>query len=353
MIEARRYTSGRIAVANLSSTIERLELHRLQRATFEDLVELSKLLLLRGDLLGRIADHDRAERIANEAVALCPDAARSLYIRARLAERFHRFQEAAALLDEAHVTGHPEPEIDAARAALCHAVGNYSAALTLRKKLAEADARIDTLGGLASLLADMDQWAAAETCYEAALDADDHVSPLPCSQLLFEWGVSAMRRRDLDRAEQLFTELAAIVPSHVPGRGHRAEVALARGQLEIATGLISPLVELSDDPEYRATHAEILAARGEREAAARESERAATSYELLLSRRPEAYADHAAAFFIGIGNRPLRAVELASANFKLRNTPRSRKLLIRALRKAEQSPREQPQRVHSWSEELA
>ena len=40
-----------------------------------------------------------------------------------------------------------------------------------------------------------------------------------------------------------------------------------------------------------------------------ESERAAAAYELLLARRPEAYADHAAAFFMGVGNRPQRALE--------------------------------------------
>ena len=146
-----------------------------------------------------------------------------------------------------------------------------------------------------------------------------------------------MRRGELDRAEALFGELAAILPQHVPGRGHRAEVALARGQLDVALALIAPLVDISDDPEYRATYAEILAARGERAAAAREADRAAAAYELLLARRPEAYADHAAAFFMGIGNRPQRAVDLALANWKLRDTPRSRNLLARALRSAEQA----------------
>jgi hypothetical protein len=70
--------------------------------------------------------------------------------------------------------------------------------------------------------------------------------------------------------------------------------------------------------------------------AASEAERAAAAYELLLARRPEAYADHAAAFFMGIGNRPQLAVDLASANFKLRDTPRSRKLLDRALHNEQQ-----------------
>jgi hypothetical protein len=143
-----------------------------------------------------------------------------------------------------------------------------------------------------------------------------------------------MRRGDLDRAEAIFIELDAILPQHVPGRGHRAEVALARGELDVAAALITPLLETSDDPEYRAIYAEILTARGDSKAAS-EAERAAAAYELLLARRPEAYADHAAAFFMGVGNRPQRAVELALANRKIRDTPRSRSLLAKALRKTQ------------------
>ena len=55
-----------------------------------------------------------------------------------------------------------------------------------------------------------------------------------------------------------------------------------------------------------------------------------------MARRPEAYADHAAAFFMGIGNRPQLAFDLALANWRVRDTPRSRSLLVRAWRNAEQ-----------------
>jgi tetratricopeptide (TPR) repeat protein len=336
MIDAKRYTSGRIAVANLSTSIESLEHCRVERATVENLMALSKLLFLRGDLLGRIVDHDRAELVANEAIALSPDSPSALYIRARLAERFHRFEEANALLDQAVAAGHPRQEIDVEKAALLQATGHYEEALAVRERLAKEDPGIDTLGALASLLAEMDQWTAAEISYEAALDADESTSPIPCGQLLFEWGVSAMRRGGLDRAEEIFVELDAILPQHVPGRGHRAEVALARGQLKVAEALITPLLGIADDPEYRATYAEILAARGKAEAAASEAEGAAAGYEVLLARRPEAYADHAAAFFMGLGNRPQLAVDLATDNWKLRDTPRSRSLLERARRKAQE-----------------
>ena len=334
MIDTKRYTSGRIAVANLSTSIDSLERYRVERATFENLMALSKFLFLRGDLLGRIVDHDRAELMSNEAIALSPDTGSTLYIRARLAGRFHRFEEAKALLVQALAAGHPRREIDIEKAALLQATGHYVRALAVRERLAKEKPGIDTLGALASLLAEMDQWAAAEISYEAALDADESTSPIPCSQLLFEWGVSAMRRGDLDRAEVIFAELESILPQHVPGRGHRAEVALARGQLDVAVALITALLEISDDPEYPATYAEILAARGEAEAAACEAQRAAAGYELLLARRPEAYADHAAAFFMSLGNRPQFALDLAMANWKLRDTPRSRRLLEQARRKA-------------------
>jgi tetratricopeptide (TPR) repeat protein len=307
--------------------------------TFENLVALSKLLFVRGDLLGRIADHDRAELAATEALGLSPDSASAFYIRARLAERFHRFAEAHALLDQALAAGYPRQKTDIGKAALFQATGKYNEALVLRETPAKDDPGIHTLGALASLLAEMDRWAAAETCYAEALDADKGISPFPCGQLLFEWGLSAMRRGDLNRAEAIFAELDAILPAHVPTRGHRAEVALARGHLDAAVALIIPLIETSDDPEYRAIYAEILAARGEREAAVSEAERAAAAYELLLARRPEAYAEHAAGFFMGIGNRPQRALDLASANWKLRDTPRSRGLLARALHNAH--PREE------------
>jgi tetratricopeptide (TPR) repeat protein len=335
MIDAKRYTSGRIALANLSGSIRSLELCRAEDARFDSLVALSKLLFLRGGLLGRIADYDRAELIATEAITLSPDTARAFFIRARLAERFHRFAEAKTALGQALAAGYPSHEIDVERAALLQATGIYIEAVAIRERLAEEDPGIHTIGALGSLLAEMGQWKIAEACYAAALDADNGISPIPCAQLLFEWGVNAMRRCDLDRAESIFVELYSVFPAHVPGRGHRAEVALARGDLDLAESLVRPLLDIADDPEYRGIYAEILAMHGDNKAAC-EAARAALAYELLLARRPEAYADHAAAFFMGIGNRPQLAVDLALANLKLRDTPRSRSLLTRARQKLDQ-----------------
>ena len=155
IVDPKRYTSGRIAVANLSASIDSLDLRRVEDATFEKLVALSKLLFLRGDVLGRIADHDRAERVTVDAIALSRDRGSALYTRARLAERFHRFEEADALLGGAFAAGYPRQEIDIEKAALLQATGRYREARALREKLATDDPGIHTLGALASLLAEM------------------------------------------------------------------------------------------------------------------------------------------------------------------------------------------------------
>lgn len=323
------YTSGQIAITNLSASIAGLEVLRHEGGTSEQLFTLSTLLFLRGDLLGRIVDHDRAEEAALRAAALSPTPGRALFITAVVAERFHRFDQAERLLKHALEAGYPAIEIDTEKASVLQATGHYNEALRIRERLADENPGIHSFGALATLLAEMDEWSAAEDVYMAALDEDIGVSPIPCGQLFFEWGVSAMRGGDLDRAEQLLGQLEVILPAHVPGRAHRAEIALARGHLDRALALIRPILEIADDPEYPATHAEILLARGETEAAASEATRAAVGYERLLARRPEAYADHGAAFFMGIGNRPQFAYELALDNWKIRDTPRSRDLLKR------------------------
>ena len=122
-----RHMNGRIALANLSASIDSLQLRCSEGATFEDLEALSNLLFLRGDLLGRIADHDRAERVAELAIVQSPETARALHLSARLAERLHRFDDAHVLLDRALAAGFPARQIDMARAALFQSTGRHGA----------------------------------------------------------------------------------------------------------------------------------------------------------------------------------------------------------------------------------
>ena len=217
-IDLTRYTSGRTALSDLDASIERLERCRLEGAQAEDLVRLSEQLLLRGDVLGRVADHDRAATIATEAGALFPAHRDAIVLQARVATRLHRFEEAHALLDRAMVVDRASRQVMDARAALLQATGKFWEALELRDRLAREDRNLQTLGALATLSAEAGQWAMAEMLYADALRADDGISPLPCARMLFEWGMGSMRNGAMDRAQQLFAHVETLLPGHASAR---------------------------------------------------------------------------------------------------------------------------------------
>lgn len=82
MIDRGRYTSGRIALANLSTSIDGLERERAASASFESLLTLAKLFFLRGDLLGSVADHDRGTQSPPKRLTCRPTAQeRSMFAR--------------------------------------------------------------------------------------------------------------------------------------------------------------------------------------------------------------------------------------------------------------------------------
>ena len=58
---------------------------------------------------------------------------------------------------------------------------------------------------------------------------------------------------------------------------------------------------------------------------------AAARYDELIASRPEAFADHAAEFWLAAGADPDKALRLAKMNVEVRNTPRARRLLAQAV----------------------
>ncbi|WP_459181366.1 hypothetical protein [Streptomyces sp.] len=58
---------------------------------------------------------------------------------------------------------------------------------------------------------------------------------------------------------------------------------------------------------------------------------AAARYDELLTRHPEAYADHAEEFWLTVGGDPERALRLARQNLMLRPTPADPRAVRRAM----------------------
>ena len=98
--------------------------------------------------------------------------------------------------------------------------------------------------------------------------------------------------RDLPAARAWFDAAVRRVPAYAPALGHLAEVDAALGALEAAIDRLRPLAVSSDDPEYAATLAGVLGDAGRPLEAEHWRVRAASRYEELVSRHPEAFAHH-------------------------------------------------------------
>src|SRR5208337_4807232 len=118
--------------------------------------------------------------------------------------------------------------------------------------------------------------------------------------------------------------------AYAPARGHLAEVEAELGEIDSAIDRLHALALSSDDPDYAAQLARILADVGHHTEARHWSRLAAARFGELLARRPEAFADHAAEFWLAAGADPERALMFAKMNAEIRNTPRARALLARA-----------------------
>ena len=135
---------------------------------------------------------------------------------------------------------------------------------------------------------------------------------------------------DLRRARSWLDAAHRRLPAYAPAQGHLAEVEAALGETDSAIARLRPLTISSDDPDYPAQLARILTEVGRVEEAREWRARAAARYDELVARHREAFADHAAEFWLDAGADPRRALWLARRNLEVRKTPRARALLSRA-----------------------
>jgi lipopolysaccharide biosynthesis regulator YciM len=173
--------------------------------------------------------------------------------------------------------------------------------------------------------------AEAATWFLAARHFFRGVSPLPLAVLEFQCGQMWLARDDLVRARTWLESAVRRLPAYVPAQGHLAEIDAAEGQTVEAIERLRPLASASDDPDYTAQLARVLRASQASAEAQLWRVHAAARYEELLARHPEAYADHAAEFWLTVGGDRRRALRLAQQNLARRPTPRARALVARAM----------------------
>jgi tetratricopeptide (TPR) repeat protein len=266
---------------------------------------LADLLMLRGQVLGRVEDYERAAGLAEALVCDARDHGTAWLVRARTRATFHRFAEALVDLDAAGRCGADRATLHGERAAILQAVGGYAEALVLRQDAAERRPDFATLGALAVLEAERGQVAQAERLFTEARHCYRGVSPFPVASLDFRRGLMWLGERDLAAARAWFHAAVGLVPVYAPALGHLAEVDAALGALDAAVDRLRRLSESSDDPEYAASLAGVLRDAGRPQEAEHWRISAAARYDDLVLHHPEAFVDHAADFWLTVGgDRP-------------------------------------------------
>ncbi|MFF3920655.1 tetratricopeptide repeat protein [Streptomyces sp. NPDC001852] len=324
-------TAGVLAMGNLSARIEGLARQAARGSlTGDGWGELVELTALRGHVLGRIDEAERAASLAEDFVDQAPCDPRALVARARLAVLFHRFSAALDDLDAAAALEPDRGELDEERAAVHQAVGRYDEALAVHRQSLARRRDFSALCALARWHAERGEVAEAERWFLAARRGYRGVSPFPLAMLEFQCGQAWLSTGDLARARIWLESAIRRLPAYVPAQGHLAEIDAAEGRAAVAILRLRRLALESDDPHYGAQLARILTTREAGAEAEFRRAHAAARYENLMARHPEAYADHAAEFWLTVGADPRRALDLARQNLALRPTPPARALVDRA-----------------------
>lgn len=332
-----RTTDGAIALGNLQGQIdgeERLAAYR--PLTVTQRAGIAELIASRGQFLGRIADYERADDIAEQLVRDAPGDARAFLARAKARAVFHRFTAALQDLAEADRLRINQNKSNTQRAAIFQAVGRYDEAFAIRHAVATVRPDISSLGAEASVRADRGEIAAAQQLYVAAQHYYRDVSPFPVVWLYFQQGLMWMREGNLERARELFAAAHLRLPEYAAAQGHLAEVEAALGQTDSAIELLRPLAEASDDPDYAAQLARILHDAKRPTESRPWRDVAAARYDELMARHPEAFADHAAEFWLGAGDDATKALAFAQTNLENRPTARAYELVLQAALAARQ-----------------
>jgi len=327
VLERVAATAGDIAAINLESARQR-SWNRFWRAPeqpgiAELIVEQEQLT---AQFTGDLAAFDRLEMLANDLAQREPESVRSALVAAQVACSTHRFAHARQSLAVAVVRGASAEVTDRLALTIDQATGtDLSIVLAARRERSTRPGHWQERIPLGALLADLGDFAEAERTYLHALRTYPDVSPFSLAWVSFQlgvlWGESATVLQP-ERAAKWYRTAIDYLPGYVKARVHLAEICLDQGHATEARALLEPVLA-SGDPEVAWRLGDIAQAVGDSAEAMLQLAAARTGFESLLAIHPLAFADHGAEFYLGSGDDPARALELARLNLANRPTLRA------------------------------
>ena len=326
----RPTTDARLALANLEGSIESLhQRSKAGRADSSKRAELAELLLMRAQFLGRVSDLEYAAEIAQSIARDEPRNPRALLLRGRSFAALHLFDRALADFEAAERLGADEGSVLGARAAVLSALGRSSEAIEIRTRLAREKADVLSLGALAVATGEGGDLEAARIHFQRAQSVYRDVSPFPLAWIYFQEGKLSFDEGDLPRARLLFAAAVDHAPFYLAAAGHLGEVEAALGNTQEAIRQLRAVATIAEDPDSEGQLCRVLRDAGASAEAESCRERVARRYEKVLESHPEAFWDHAAEFFLAMGE-PRRALGFARSNVELRPSVAALELAIRA-----------------------
>ena len=186
-------------------------------------------------------------------------------------------------LDEAERLGVARAEVDGERAGIFQAVGRYDDAFAIRNAAVELRRDFETQGALAL---STPSGAKRPPLRPSSTRAGPFTGPSRRSRSR-RWISSVAgcgwSRRTSPALDFWFGEACCRLPAYAPAQGHLSEVEAALGEHESALVRLAPLTVSSDDPDYAAQFARILAEIDRTEEARTWLARAAAAYDALVS----------------------------------------------------------------------
>lgn len=326
------FTDGEITVNNHLGSLA--QLHRIYELQPTNLPISNAIIggeLVNSQFLGDYSSLDRLTDLSTKILSFNPKSPEAYIQAAQIAASIHQFNIANKYLHVAKNLNGNHDDIKYVELSILQATGkNLNEVLSLRQEKALASGAPEELVPYAALLADLNQAELANSTYLNAL-AYQYKNPSPfipawiCFQLGMLWGELA-EVPNTDLASSWYKKAVNYLPQYTRARIHLAETYMGAGENELALQVLQPALA-SSDPEVSWRISEIYANMNQSEVSAQYLQLANTMFTRLLEKHPLAFADHAVQFYMGPGNNPPKAHDLALLNFQNRPTNRAANLL--------------------------
>lgn len=306
-------TSWSIAGENLGADIA--ERTKKYSPHVEERSRLFDLLITRAQFVADIADYERADELSEANVKSYPKDAEAHIARASVHNALHRFQAAEKELDAAAKLNGDPVRIASTRASVLLATGRYDEADKIIPPVTEKTRPI-ALVTRAVLAAHMQRADESERLFDLARTRLVDVSPFPVAWMDFQ-RARALEMRGLEKeARHYYAEAVDVIPVYAHAAVHLAPTDPPTD----AITRLEALRKTSTDPDVIAALAEAHKRAGHTEETKTVTTEAQARYDALVAKHPEAYRDHAARFYLGLGNDPKKALDFAEKNAALRPT---------------------------------